>query len=264
MEFLAIPERIKQEATVRSIQFEGVSEDVATYLQTVVPSNELAGLLSVEQFSFQNFENCKTIPRKPYAEYLEEEFKEHPDYGGMYFHDIARLVLDKTNISFISNPKYMKYAMLHEIGHHQWWYHMKSEDLKRWIKIWKKEKVSEYAKTNHFEGFAEAYAQYRIGKINANKYPETYKFLSEIFDIRRFENKRIPVTLGEPISTKNKELEWEVSAELKNGGQYKGVKIIAPTKEKAVEKFKKTFPKNYTKYFKKVNAIEFDPDVFEE
>jgi hypothetical protein len=200
MEFLAIPERIKSEATVRSIQFEGVSEDVVTYLQTVVPSNELAGLLSVEQFSFHNFAECKTIPRKPYAEYLEEQFKEHPDYGGMYFHDIARLVLDKTNISFISKPKYMKYAMLHEIGHHQWWYHMKSEDLKRWIKIWKTEKVSEYAKTNHFEGFAEAYAHYRIGKLNADKYPETDKFLSEIFGTR-LEAKRIPVTLGEPIST---------------------------------------------------------------
>jgi hypothetical protein len=70
---------------------------------------------------------------------------------------------------------------------------------------------------------------------------------------------------GEAISTKSKELEWEVSADIANGGHIKGERIKAQTKEEAINKFKKTYPKKYVdKYFKKVHVIEFDPDTWED
>ncbi len=164
--------------------FVGVQKDFVEFIQKVVPISELRDL-KMEEFSFQNFSECKTIPKEPYLNYLENQYKTHPDYGGMYFHDIGRLVLDKTNVHFEKYPGFKKRAFLHEIGHHQWWYHITTNDRKEFTEIWKSEKVTDYAHVNFGEGFAEAYAEYRYGTLDATEFPDTYHLLNEIFERRK-------------------------------------------------------------------------------
>jgi len=170
--------------------FVGVPNDFKNFIEKVIPMNELKDLNSIEEFSFHNFQECKTVPPKPFLSYLEKEYSKHPDYAGMYFHDIGRVVLDKTNISFETYPSFKKRAFLHEIGHHQWWYHMTSDDRKKFISVWQNEKVSDYANVNEGEGFAEAYAEYRYGVLQPNEFPNTYHLLFEIFDKKRIEKKQ--------------------------------------------------------------------------
>ncbi len=202
--FFGVAERIKSEETVKSkeVEYVGVSPNTIKILEHFIPKEDLEGIRSIEEFSFHDFSKCKTLPKEPFRNDIEKGYQEHPDYGGMYYHDIARLVIDSTNSSFQMSLDYKAYAMFHEIGHHQWWYHITPEDAQRYENIWKREKVTDYAYTNYGEGFAEAYARYRIGKIDPQKFPETYKFCSEVFDQRRLqkkEGKNIPV--GEAYST---------------------------------------------------------------
>lgn len=119
----------------------GVPDSFVKFIQTTVPIDELRGLKSIEEFSFQHFEDCKTIPKEPYLEFLERGYKEHPDYGGMYFHDIARFVLDSTNEIFKLFPEQKERAFLHEIGHHQWWYHTTKEDRREFISTWERDRI---------------------------------------------------------------------------------------------------------------------------
>jgi hypothetical protein len=223
--------------------FINVPQDFINFVERTIPKNELKDLKSVEEFSFNNFQECKTIPPKPFLDYLEKEYNRHPDYGGMYFHDIGRFVLNKTNISFEKHPSLKKTAFLHEIGHHQWWHHTIAEDRKEFISIWQKERIGKvvldmsktrqekyeiletpettsngrykvknlgtgkieeieyqnidglnsitpYANANAHEGFAEAYAEYRYGTLDATEFPDTYHLLFEIFDKRRLEKQQ--------------------------------------------------------------------------
>lgn len=176
--------------------FVGVQKNFVEFIQKVVPISELKDLKSIEEFSFHNFGECKTIPKEPYLNYLENQYKAHPDYGGMYFHDIGQLVLDKTNVFFEKYPGFKKRAFLHEIGHHQWWYHITTEDRKEFTKIWKSEKVTDYANVNFAEGFAEAYAEYRNGTLQVEEFPDTYHLLYEIFDKRRKQNVMVEALEG--------------------------------------------------------------------
>jgi len=121
--------------------FINVSDSLVKFIQTTIPIDELRDLKSIEEFSFQNFEECKTIPKEPYLDYLQKAYNEHPDYGGMYFHDIARFVLDNTNEVFNKYPNRKKRAFLHEVGHHQWWYHTTAEDRKEFISIWERDRI---------------------------------------------------------------------------------------------------------------------------
>jgi len=129
----------------------GVPDDFVKFIQTTIPIDELRGLKSIEEFSFQHFEDCKTIPKEPYLEFLERGYKEHPDYGGMYFHDIARFVLDNTNEIFKKYPNRKKRAFLHEIGHHQWWYHTTAKDRKEFISIWERDRIGKIVSDTLFD-----------------------------------------------------------------------------------------------------------------
>ncbi len=214
-----------------------------TWFEPIVPLKLENNILTIQ------------VPSPFFYEYLEEQYNEHPDYGGMYFHDIARLVIDSSNEDFIADKPFKRYAVLHEIGHHQWWYHIKSEDAKRWVEAWEEDRIgtvvkdfqhpeknlrivetpqttrdgkyrvedistgkiesleydritgihspSQYSNANASEGFAEAYAKYRLGKLHADEFPELYKFFSEVFDVRRMEKKRQSkkIPIGEPVKT---------------------------------------------------------------
>jgi hypothetical protein len=220
--------------------FVGVPQDFVNFIEKVIPRNELEGLKSIEEFSFQNFMECKTIPKEPYLNYLEKAHKKHPDWAGMYFQDIRALVLDKTDIEFEKSPSYKKYAFLHEIGHHQWWYHTTAQERKEFVELWEKERigavvvdmktsaklkvletpettqkdykvknvetgeetfinwdnvlgmpgVSRYSSANANEGFAEAYAEYRIGTLPVDEFPDMYDFFFRTFDKKRIEKKQ--------------------------------------------------------------------------
>jgi hypothetical protein len=135
--------------------FIGVPDSFAKFIQATVPIDELRDLKSIEEFSFHDFGECKTIPKKPYLSYLEKEYKKHPDYGGMYFHDIARFVLDSTNKMFNEYPTLKKSAFLHEIGHHQWWYHTTVEDRKEFISIWERERIGKIVSETDFDRFSD-------------------------------------------------------------------------------------------------------------
>ncbi|MHA1215653.1 MAG: anthrax toxin lethal factor-related metalloendopeptidase [Candidatus Hodarchaeales archaeon] len=77
-------------------------------------------------------------------------------------------------------------SILHEIGHSIWFNKIwKGKNAKKkgkeYYRIWEKEKVSKYATKNYSEGFAEAYAYYRLVPNEFKRmYPETYKFMKEI------------------------------------------------------------------------------------
>lgn len=134
-------EHIGEPFEVIGTAFINVSSDLMGFIEKTIPKNELRDLKSIEEFSFKDFEECKTIPKEPYLSYLEKSYRMHPDYGGMYFHDISRFVLDKTNLMFAKYPTMKQTAFLHEIGHHQWWHHITTKDRREFISIWLRERI---------------------------------------------------------------------------------------------------------------------------
>jgi hypothetical protein len=89
----------------------------------------------------------------------------------------AVLVFDVSQIS----PTGTRKMVYHEIGH--MYTRAADFDLNTWKQIWKTEKVSDYAKKDYDEGFAEALAMYFDGPSAREElrkyYPKTYNFIKE-------------------------------------------------------------------------------------
>jgi len=110
-----------------------------------------------------------------YAGRIPEDFTEYKNdfVGGTW-------TLESKNITMYD--KGSKESFLHELGHaiEPTLGDVGSEISGKWTRVWAKERVSQYAKKNRFEGFAEAFKRYKTEpQLVKAGYPETYKFMEE-------------------------------------------------------------------------------------
>lgn len=143
-----------------------VSIDALTELIKRVPKTHLQGLNTVVYDPYRFYQRSYTQPR-PVNYRVAGEYDSAP--------------IDHIAIYKFRDRKEFSHILYHEIGHHVFKRCLDSVKRKEWVtKVYpNSEHVSEYAKTNASEDFAETYAFYITNPANLASLPDKLKFMQK-------------------------------------------------------------------------------------
>jgi len=113
-----------------------------------------------------------------------------PERGGLSVARNKTIYIDEDCIN--EGTWWVEHVVCHEIGHQvaknilkleiPVYYTIRETTWDKWKKVWKEERVTAYAKTSEKEGFAEAFALWKINPKNLEEnFPETYNFMQTVY-----------------------------------------------------------------------------------
>jgi len=157
-----------------NVSREDLTDDLSATLNSIPPNSKAGKVLDSDLKEVYLYNHPQTFAGacREQGFSIPEDYERYADEqcGGFYYGSEKKIVM----YAFSSNS-----TLYHEVGHAI--SPKDYEEANYWAEsIWKEEKVSEYAKINWNEGFADAFRQFKLNPSKLKKeYPKTYEYMEE-------------------------------------------------------------------------------------